>query len=94
MSQRDEYIAKMKLQLDELNAHLRQIESRAKDAREDAQEKYQQELVTLRLQSQLALAKLGTLANATEEGWDAMVAEMESVRDAFTSAFKYFKSQL
>ena len=36
MAKRDEYIAKMKLQLDELDAKMDKLEAKAKEAKEDA----------------------------------------------------------
>ena len=44
MSKRDAYVAKMKLQLDELNAKMAELEAKAKEAKEDARDKYNEEL--------------------------------------------------
>ena len=94
MSKKDSYIAKMKLQLDELDLKMKSVEAKTKEAKEDARDKYHEEMGKLRHQSDLAKAKLGELKAATEDGWEAMVAEMEKIRDAFTHSFSYFKSQL
>ncbi len=94
MSNRDTYIAKMKLQLDELNAKMSQLEAKAKEAKEDARAVYKEEMRKLRHQSKLAVAKLDELKAASEDTWETMVAEMDKVRDAFTHSFHYFKSQL
>ena len=48
----------------------------------------------LRAQSVHAKAKMDELKSAGEDRWDAMVAEMEKVRDAFVHSFSYFKSQV
>ncbi len=94
MSKRDEYIATMKLQLDELNASMSKLEAKARDAREDARDKYHEEMGKLRHQSKLAVAKFDEMKAAGEDSWETMVAEMEKVRDAFTHSFHYFKSQI
>jgi predicted nucleic acid-binding Zn-ribbon protein len=94
MSKKDVYIAKMNLQIAELNDNMHELESKAKEARDDAREKYKEEMTKLREQSALAGQKLETLKTTAEDGWDAMVEEMEKVRDAFTSSFHYFKSQI
>lgn len=94
MTKRDAYIAKMKLQLDELNAKMSAVEAKAKEAREDARDKYKEEMGKLRHQSELAVAKLDQITAAGEETWEAMVTEMEKVRDAWTHSFHYFKSQI
>ncbi len=94
MSKRDDYIETMKLQLDELNTKMSALEAKAKEAKADARAKYAEEMGKLRQQSDQALGKLEELRVAGEGSWDAMVAEMEKVRDAFVHSFKYFKSQL
>lgn len=94
MSKKDSYIAKMKLQLDELEAKMNRVEAKAKEAKEDALDKYQEEIGKLRKQSKLAVAKLEELKAASEETWESMTMEMEKVRDAFIHSFHYFKSQL
>ncbi len=94
MSKRDAYIAKIKLQLDELNAKMKQLEAKAHEVKADAQNQYQQEMKLLRRQSKLAAAKLEELKAAGEATWETMVAEMEKVSDAFTHSFHYFRSQL
>lgn len=93
MTQRDTYIAKMKLQLDELNAKMTELETKAREARTEAREKYQAEMSKLHQQSKDASAKLDQMVAAGEDTWDSLVAEMEKVRDAFTSSFNYFKSK-
>jgi hypothetical protein len=94
MSKRDEYVAKMKLQLDELNAKMDILEAKTKDAKEEARAAYKAEMGKLRQQSKLAAAKLTEMKAAGEDKWEAMVTEMEKIRDAFKHAFNYFKSQL
>ncbi len=94
MKSRDAYITKMKLQLDELNASMAEVQAKAKEAREDARDKYKEEMAKLRHQSELAVAKLDEIKAAGEDTWEAMVAEMEKVRDAWTHSFHYFKSQV
>lgn len=94
MSKRDAYIAAVKVQLDELNASMGVLEARMSEAKGDMRTKYQEEMGKLRLQSQLAVAKLNEIMAAGEESWEAMVTEMEKVRDAYVHAYHYFKSQL
>lgn len=94
MSKKDTYIAKMHAQLDDLNTAMNDLEAKAKDARDDARDKYKEEMGKLKVQSSLAVDKLEKMKLATEDTWENMVAEMEKVRDAFTHSFRYFKSQL
>lgn len=94
MSKRDEYIEKMKAQLDDLNVKMSELETKAQEAKDDARDKYREEIGKLKQQSKLAIAKLNELKAAGEDRWEAMVAEMEKIRDAFKHSFNYFKSQL
>jgi predicted nucleic acid-binding Zn-ribbon protein len=94
MSNRAAYIQKMKHQLDELNKNMQTLETKAEAVKQDARHLYQEEMRKLRHQSKLAALKLEEMTAATEESWEAMVAEMEKVRDAFTHSFHYFKSQI
>lgn len=94
MTKRDAYVAKMKLQLDELNVKIGELEAKAQEAKIDARAKYKEEMSKLRHQSRLAVAKLDELKAAGEETWETMVGEMEKVRDAFIHSYNYFKSQL
>ena len=94
MKTKETYIAKMKLQLDELDVKMKALEAKAKDAKEAAHDKYVEDMAKLREQSTLAKAKFDDLVEAGEDKWDNMVVEMEKVRDAFAHSFNYFKSQL
>lgn len=94
MITRTAYIAKVKMQLDELNASMTQLETRAHEARAEARATYLAEMTKLRHQSKLAVAQLEEIKASTEDGWESMMAEMEKVRDAFIHSFSYFKSQI
>jgi ribosome recycling factor len=94
MTKRDEYVQKMKSQLDALNATAKEVEAKAKDAKQEARAKYGEEMSNLRHQSKVAAAKLEELKSAGEDRWEAMVAEMDKLRDAFVHSFHYFKSQI
>ena len=91
---RDVYTAKMKRQLDELNANIDKLEAKATEAKEEVRAAYKAELAKARHESKLAMAKFEQMKLAGEESWDKMVAEMEKIRDAFVHSFAYFKSQI
>ncbi|MFZ6748159.1 hypothetical protein [Undibacterium sp. Ren11W] len=94
MSIRAAYIEKMKLQLDELNTTMDELQSKAGTTKIELQEKYLKEMASLREQSQGALDRLDELKTSGEDSWKSMVMETEKVRDAFVKSFHYFKSQL
>lgn len=94
MISREAYIEKMKTQLDELNVRMEHLSNQAADAQASVRATYEKDMAELRTQSAHAKAKMEELKSAGEDRWDAMVAEMEKVRDAFVHSFSYFKSQL
>ena len=94
MTKRDAYVQKMKSQLDALNATADEVVAKAADAKQVVRAKYKEEMATLRHQSKVAAAKLEELKSAGEDRWEAMVAEMDKLRDAFVHSFHYFKSQI
>jgi hypothetical protein len=94
MTTRDDYVSKMKIQLDELNVKLSEIEAKASEAKADVKARYEQEMTNLREQSKLALAKFEELKTTTESSWQKTVAEMDKVRTAFVNSFSYFKTQM
>lgn len=93
MLNRESYIAKLKLQLDELDATLATLEAKAAQAKVEAREKYEAEMRKLREQSKVTQQKFEELKTAGEDRWTASVAEMEKVRDALIHSYNYFKSQ-
>jgi len=94
MSKRDEYIAKMKQQFDELNVQISDLESKAKAGQKELSEKYDEQLAHLRELSHAAKAKMDELVDAGEDKWEALVTEGEKVHKAFVHSVNYFKSQL
>jgi len=94
MTSRDQYVEKMKAQIDKLNQSMTELEVKAKEAGEEARAKYDEQISKMQDQSKAAMAKLDDMKAAGTDTWDAMVAEMEKVRDAFVHSFSYFKSQI
>jgi ATP/maltotriose-dependent transcriptional regulator MalT len=94
MSKRDEYIAKMKQQLDELNTQLGELESKAKAGQKELGKKYDEQVTHLRELSLASRKKLDEVMEAGEDKWEALVAEGEKVHKAFVHSVHYFKSQL
>lgn len=87
MTQRAVYIEKMELQLDKLNKKMEGLETTAREAKEEARQKYKDEMGKLRTQSKVAAAKLDELKQASVDSWESMVTDMEKMHDAFTHSF-------
>jgi len=90
MSKRAEYIVKMENQLDKLNLKMTGLETAAQEAKEEARQKYKDEMTKLRQQSKVAVAKLEELKASSEDSWETMVTDMEKMHDAFTHSFFSF----
>jgi type I restriction-modification system DNA methylase subunit len=90
---REDYAAKVKLQLDELNAKVDVLEARMHEARAEVRANYRAELAKLRHQSEQASTLLAQIRTSGETSWEKMVQEMDKVRDAFIHSLNYFKSQ-
>ena len=87
MEKRATYIEKMELQLDKLNKKMLELETSAQEAKEDARQKYKEEMSQLRQQSKVATAKLEEMKTASVDSWENLVADMEKMHDAFTHSF-------
>ena len=94
MSKRDEYVATMKQQLDELNAEITKLEAKTQEVKGDAREKYDKQVDNLRQESQAIQDKLEEIKAAGEDGWETLVAEVDNLWNAFKHSVNYFKSQL
>ena len=87
MTQRAEYIEKMEHQLEKLNKKMEGLAATAQEAKEEARQKYKDEMGKLREQSKVAVAKLEELKAASVDSWEGMVTDMEKMHDAFTHSF-------
>ena len=94
MSKRDEYVAKMKQQLDEWNAEIGELEAKAQGIQGDAREEYEEQINNLREKSKAVQDKLEDIKGAGEDAWEGLVADAERVWDALKHSLNYFKSQL
>ena len=69
MTTRDEYVAKLKSQLDRWNADMAKWETQAKSAQADAKKRFEQQLVEVRAQREKALYQLRLLEGASAAAW-------------------------
>ena len=94
MSKRDEYVAKMKAQLDEWNEDLEGLEAKLAETAEPIKSKLEPQLAKARSSYASAGQKLSELRGAGEESWDDLTGEVEHVWKALRQSINYFKSQL
>jgi len=94
MPNKDAYIARMKIQLDELNAGLDKLEGRIHVAEVKIMTTYESEMSALRLQLQKAHLRLDEVRTSGENTWGNLKTEMEKARDALVYAFHDFQSRI
>jgi hypothetical protein len=94
MANRDEYIAKMKAQLDEWNADLGKLEDKMEAASDATKERMAPYLENMRDARDAATKKLGELKDSGEASWDSLQGDVEHVWKTFKQSVNYFKSQL
>ncbi len=87
MTERTAFIEKMELQLNKLNKKMIDLEATSQEAKEEARQKFKDDMSKLRHQSKVALAKLDELKAASVDSWKNMVTDMEKMHDAFTHSF-------
>jgi predicted nucleic acid-binding Zn-ribbon protein len=94
MSTRDQYVQKMKKQLDDLNGQIDKLGEKAKVANAELRAKYDKQMAELRKLSRAAHKKMEEIKDSSEDKWEALVAEGDKIQKAFVHSFNYFKSQL
>lgn len=94
MSKRDVYVEKMKQQLDELNSKLDDLDNMREAASAELREKYDEKMAELRTHAAGVGAKMDEIKDASEDKWEALVAEGEKLQNALVHSFNYFKSQM
>jgi heme oxygenase len=81
---RDEYVQKLKAQIDQWNAQMAQWDK----ASEDVKNKYLQQLDEARVRRDEALAEMKRLQNASAEAWTQVLQGAETAFAAMQGAFE------
>ncbi len=90
LTSRDEYIARMKKQLDEWNASISAMEERGHEIKEEAKVKYQEQLAALRVHRAEGEKKLEEMQAASESTWEQVKLETDHVWEAFKDSYQTF----
>ncbi len=94
MATREEYLEKVKAQLDNLNAELNTLEAKLSEKTGPARERAAAELAKVRQGYDKTKGKLDELREAGADSYDSVRGEVEHVWKAFKSSVNYFKSQI
>lgn len=94
MSKRDEYVEKLKTQLDQWNAEVAKWEAKAQKAQADARVEYEKQLKGVRHQRDQALEHMKRVQAATGEAWVDLVRGADEawakMREALEKARSHF----
>ena len=95
MTQRDEYVAKLKAQLDRWNAEMANWEAKAREAQAGARAEYERHIAAARHQRDQALYQLSLLQSAAGDAWRDLTRGTEDawtrMRKAFEEAAGHFQ---
>ena len=80
---RDEYVAKLKSQLDRWNEDLAKWEEQARRAGADARQRYEKELTGLKAQREKALYQMKLLQGASTTAWSEVARGADAAWDTF-----------
>ena len=94
MTNRDEYLQKLKSQIDQWNAEAARWEEKARKAQAGMKVEYEQQLENFRARRETAMAELRRLQHASTDAFSEMMrgadAAMQSMADAFERARRSF----
>lgn len=93
MTNRDEYLETFKTKLDEWNAEINKLESKAREAQAGAQAQFDEQLELLREMRDNAQKNFNEMQNATTEAWDVMLQGTEKAWQAWNNAFEDARSK-
>ena len=91
MLSRDEYVASMKVKLDEWNTDIDAMEARSEQVKADVKADFQSQLASLRAQRDNGVSKLQELTSASDGAWDRVKLEAENLWDAFKDSATAFR---
>lgn len=93
MTDRDEYLEKLKARLDEWNADIDKLESKTREAQASAKAQYEKQLVAMREMRDDAQKKFSEMQKASDEAWDVMLKGTEKAWQTWASAFEKARSK-
>jgi multidrug resistance efflux pump len=95
MIKRDEYVAKLKKQLDQWNAEVSKWEGKTREAQSGVRVEYEKQLQALRGQRDQALEQMRRVQSATGDAWMDLMRGTDDawakMREAFDKARSHFQ---
>ena len=88
MISRDEYVNKLKTQIDHWNAEMAKWQAQAQDASKEYAERYAKQIEQFRAKRDEAMTELHRLQRASVDAWGDMVKGAESALKSWQEAFE------
>lgn len=94
---RDEYVQKLKTQIDQWNAEVSKWEAKAKDSQAHLKDEYEKQLGNVRGKRDEALYQMKLMQNASLDAWQDMMRGADdawkNMQDAFNKARSHFEKK-
>jgi uncharacterized protein YdeI (YjbR/CyaY-like superfamily) len=91
MTTKDEYVAMMQAKLDEWNAHIDELEARARKEKARAAQLRHERVAELTRKRNEVQTQLQKIRQASEDGWESLKAGVETVWKDVTTTFQESK---
>jgi|SRR2546429_73964 len=88
MTTRDEYVQKLKSQIEQWNAQARDWEAKAREASAAMRAQYEKQLAQYGARRDAAMAELRRLQGASADAWQEMMRGMEGAMKSMQEAFE------
>ena len=93
MITRDDYVQKLKLQLDQWNSEAAKWEAKAKSAQAGMQAEYAQQLEQFHKRRDEALAEMRRVQSASADAWSEMMRGADTAFKSMKEAFEQARSK-
>jgi lipid II:glycine glycyltransferase (peptidoglycan interpeptide bridge formation enzyme) len=93
MLNREDYVAKLKTQLDRWNADMARWEGEARNAQAEMKKRYEKDLENLRAQREKAMYQLKLLEGASATAWQEISRGVDDAWDRMRASFDQARAQ-
>lgn len=93
MEKKDEYVEKLKTQIDGWSAEIDKLEAKVKKTKSDARMEYENQIKSLRQRYDSAKAKITEIQQASESSWEDLKQGAESAWGALKEGLEKAKSR-
>lgn len=93
MDNKDKYVEKLKVKLDEWNAELNRLEAKAREAGTEARSRYEKELNSLREYYNEARQRYLSVQKATKDTWETLRQDAEEASRKLKESIDSYRSR-